>query len=94
MGAFRIGFCGVFLKFPGSTVPTLDLSDMPAWTSMCMYLTSVQGWGGGGMGGGLMTSMRMWLTCTVPLSALCIDGEGDVDDVDVVMYDVDCLCGR
>ena len=34
MGAFRIGFCGVFLKFPGSTVPTLDFSHMPAWTSM------------------------------------------------------------
>ena len=82
MGAFRIGFCGVFLKFPGSTVP------------------SVQGWGGGmaaggGEGEGLMTSMRMRLTCAVSRSALCIGGEGgDVDDVDVVLHDVDCLCGR
>ena len=64
MGAFRIGFCGVFLKFPGSTVP------------------SVQGWGGGmaaggGEGEGLMTSMRMRLTSTVSLSALCIGGEGE-----------------
>ena len=68
MGAFRIGVCGVFLKFPGRTVPTLDFSHLPAWTSMCMYLTSVQSWGGGhgcgGGGGGLMTSMRMRLTCT------------------------------
>ena len=46
-GRFASVFCGVFLKFPGSTVPTLDCSLMPAWTSMCMYLTSVQGWGGG-----------------------------------------------
>ena len=37
MGAFRIGFCGVFLKFPDSAVPTLGFSHMPAWTSMCMY---------------------------------------------------------
>ena len=42
-----------------------------------------------------MTSMRMRLTCTVSRSALCIGGEGgDVDDVDVVLHDVDCLCGR
>ena len=34
------------------------------------------GVGKGGDGAGLMTSMRMRLTCTVPLSALCIDGEG------------------
>ena len=58
-----------------------------------MYLTSVQGWGGG-----VMTSMRMRLTCTVSLSALCIGEErgdwGDVDDVDVVLHDVDCLCER
>ena len=39
-GAFRIGFRGVFLNFPGSTVPTLDFSHMPAWTSMCMCLCS------------------------------------------------------
>ena len=98
MGAFRTGFCGVFLQFPVSTVPTLDLSHMPAWTSTCMYLTSVQGWGGGGGWGGLMTSMRMRLTCTVFLSGLCIGGEGrdggDVDDVDVVLHDADCICGR
>ena len=74
MGAFRIGFCGVFLKFPGSTVPTLDFSHMPAWTSMGggaddvhASFRSVHWWGGG-------------------------DG-GDVDDVDVVLHDVDCLCG-
>ena len=68
--AFRIG-----LNFPGSFVPTLDFSHVLAWTSMCMYLTSVQGWGVGGMGG-VMTSMRTRLTCTVSFSALCIGGEG------------------
>ena len=37
MGAFRDGFCGVFLQFPGSTVPTLDFLHMPAWTSMYVF---------------------------------------------------------
>ena len=56
------------------------------------------GVGRGGGWGGLMTSMRMRLTCTVFLSGLCIGGEGrdggDVDDVDVVLHDADCICGR
>ena len=46
------GFCGVFVKFLGGTVPTFDFSHMPAWTSMRMHLTSVQRWGGGGGMGG------------------------------------------
>ena len=41
---------------------------------------------------GVMTSMRMRLTCTVSLSGLCIGGDGG--DVDVVLHNVDCLCGR
>ena len=87
MGAFRIGFRGVFLNFPSGQ----HCAD-PRLLAHAMYLTSVQGW--------LMTSMRVRLTCTVSLSALCIGGAGglgdvdDVDDVDVVLHDIDCLCGR
>ena len=36
IGTFRIGFCGDFLQFPGTTVPTLDFLHMPAWPSMCI----------------------------------------------------------
>ena len=65
-----------------------------------MYVFDLRaGVGRGGGWGGLMASMRMRLTCTVFLSALCIGGEGQMgggaaDDGDVVFHDVDCLCGR
>ena len=76
---FRIVFFGVFLSVWHFAsvftvfLLTLDFLHLPA--STCISISALCG-GGGGWGGGLMTSMRMRLTCTVSLSALCIGGEG------------------
>ena len=45
MGAFRIGFRGVFLNFPGSTVPTLDFSHI-ACLDFHVYVFVFDGEGG------------------------------------------------
>ena len=62
------------------------------------YVFDLRAGVGRGGWGGLMTSMRMRPAYTVSLSAPCIGGEGGmgghVDDVDVVLHNVDCLCGR
>ena len=51
--AFRIGFCCVFITFPGSTVPTLNVSYTLPWTSICIGPPCRGGEGGkGDMGGG------------------------------------------
>ena len=62
---------------------TLDFSHMPAWISMCMYLTSL----------GRADDIHANAACMYCFS-FCSAQWGDVDDVNVVLHDVDRLCGR
>ena len=72
MGAFRFGFAVFSERFRAVLCRP---STCGIYFHVCVCVFDLRAGVGRG-GDGLMTSMRMRLTCTVPLSALCIDGYG------------------